>query len=101
VARLEPTCFGLGMIWIESKIHKLDVHYSIAGEGGKSPLTVESNIHWKFPMNIMSMILGRRIEEGILKQMESEFAELKRLCEEEKVPNSISFRDISDERFTH
>jgi hypothetical protein len=33
----------------------------------------------------MSIILGRKIREGILKQTESEFAELKRLCEEEKV----------------
>jgi len=70
---------------LESKIHKLDVRYSIAGEDGKSVITVESNIHWKFPMNIMSIVFGRKIKEGILKQTESEFAELKRLCEEEKV----------------
>ncbi|MCL4872404.1 MAG: SRPBCC family protein [Anaerolineae bacterium] len=70
---------------LESKIHKLDVCYSITGEDGKSVITVESNIHWKFPMNIMRIIFGRKIKEGILKQTESEFAELKRLCEEEKV----------------
>ncbi len=70
---------------LESKIHKLDVCYSITGKDGKSVITVESNIHWKFPMNIMSIILGHRIKDGILKQTESEFTELKRLCEEEKV----------------
>ena len=69
---------------LESKIHKLDVCYSITGEGGKSVIAVESDIHWKFPMNIMSIILGRKIKDGILKQTESEFAELKRLCAEEK-----------------
>ena len=70
---------------LESKIHKLDVCYSITGEGGKSLITAESNIHWKFPMNIMSLIFGRKIKGSIVKQMESEFAELKRLCEEEKL----------------
>jgi len=69
---------------LESKIHKLDVCYSITGEGGKSLITAESNIHWKFPMNIMSVFWGRKIKESILEQTESEFAELKRLCEEEK-----------------
>ena len=68
---------------LESKIHKLDVCYSITGKDDKSLITAESNIHWKFPMNIMSIFLGSKIKEGILKQTESEFAELKRLCEEE------------------
>jgi hypothetical protein len=75
---------------LESKIHKLDVCYSITGEGGKSLITAESNIHWKFPMNIMSIILERKIKEGILKQTESEFAELKRLCEKEKVKKEFA-----------
>jgi hypothetical protein len=75
---------------LESKIHNLEVCYSISGAGGKSFITVESNIHWKFPMNIMSLLLGRKIKEGILKQTESEFAELKRLCEEEKVQNEFA-----------
>lgn len=75
---------------LESKIHKLDVCYSITGEGGKSLITAESNIHWKFPMNIMSVFLGRKIKEGILKQTESEFAELKRLCEEERAKKGFA-----------
>jgi hypothetical protein len=78
---------------LESKIHKLDVCYSITGGGGKSLITAESNIYWKFPMNIMSIILGRKIKEGILKQTESEFAELKRLCEEEKVKKEVAWRE--------
>ena len=70
---------------LESKIHKLEVCYSVTGKDGSSVVTVESNIHWKFPMNIMSIILGRKIKEGIMKQTGTEFAELKRLCEKEKV----------------
>lgn len=70
---------------LESKIHKLEVCYSVTGKDGSSVVTVETNIHWKFPMNIMSIILGRKIKEGIMKQTGTEFAELKRLCEKEKV----------------
>ncbi|MGB6894596.1 MAG: SRPBCC family protein [Dehalococcoidia bacterium] len=66
---------------LESKIHRLDVSYSIMWNDNKSTFTAESTIHWKFPMNVISLILGRKIKEGILHQTESEFAELKRLCE--------------------
>jgi hypothetical protein len=75
---------------LESKIHKLDVCYLITGKDDKSLITAESNIHWKFPMNIMSIFWGSKIKEGILKQTESEFAELKRLCEEEKVKKGLA-----------
>lgn len=66
---------------LESKIHRVDVGYSIVWDGEKSVFAAESTIHWKFPMNIASLIIGRRIKKGILRQTESEFAELKRLCE--------------------
>ena len=69
---------------LESKIHRVDVTYSIVGSDNKSTFSVESTIHWKFPMNFISLIMGRRIREGILRQTESEFAELKRLCETER-----------------
>jgi hypothetical protein len=36
-------------------------------------------------MNVLSMIIGRKIQEKILRQVEAEFQELKRLCEEEQV----------------
>jgi hypothetical protein len=68
-----------------SKIHRVEVSYAITGKEDQSTLTVESNIHWKFPMNIMSLILGGKMKEGILRQTESEFAELKRLCETKPV----------------
>jgi len=66
---------------LESKIHRLDVSYSIIGNDSKSTFTAESTIHWKFPMNVISVILGHKMKEGILRQTEYEFAELKRLCE--------------------
>ncbi len=74
---------------LESKIHELDVNYSIEGNNNKSTITVESTINWKFPMNIMSIIIGRKMKENILKQTEAEFAELVKLCEKERtsIPN--------------
>ena len=69
---------------LESKIHELDVNYSIEGNDNKSTITVKSTINWKFPMNIMSIIIGRKMKENILKQTEAEFAELVKLCEKER-----------------
>jgi len=66
---------------LESKLHKVDVSYSIAENNNKSTFAMKSTIHWKFPMNLMTLIMGRKIKGGILRQTESEFAELKRLCE--------------------
>ena len=66
---------------LESKIHRVDVSYSIVWKDDKSIFAMESTIHWKFPMNVISLIIGRKIREGILRQTESELAELKRLCE--------------------
>jgi hypothetical protein len=68
---------------LESKIHTVDVRYSLSGDKNKSTLTSESTISWKFPMNIICIFIGSKIKKGILKQIESEFAELKRLCETE------------------
>jgi hypothetical protein len=68
---------------LKSKIHELDVSYSIEGGNQKSTITVESTINWKFPMNFMSFIMGRKIKENILQQTKAEFAELIKLCETE------------------
>jgi hypothetical protein len=66
---------------LESKIHKVKVSYSIEWNDNKSTVAMESTIHWKFPMNIVSRVSGRKIREGILQQTEAELLELKRLCE--------------------
>ena len=66
---------------LESRIHRVDVSYSIVWDNDRSIFAMESTIHWKFPMNVISLIIGRKIRKGILQQTESELAELKRLCE--------------------
>ena len=70
---------------LESKIHRVDVSYSIEGKEDKSTVTLDSTINWKFPMNIVSLFIGRKIKSGILIQTESELAELKHLCETKQV----------------
>ncbi len=66
----------------------------ITEKDGKSQLLMESNIDWKFPLNIMSIMIGRKIKAGILKQTESEFAEFKRLYEEEKAKKFFSLQKL-------
>lgn len=66
---------------LESKIHKVIANYSIDWATKKSTVTVDSIITWKFPMNIISLVIGRKIKSNILKQIKSELLELKKLCE--------------------
>ena len=66
---------------LKSKIHELDVVYSIEYFKNVSMLSIESNINWKFPVSIISIFIGRKIKDKIMKQTEMEFAKLKELCE--------------------
>ena len=68
---------------LESKVHKVYVDYSVVGDRNKSTVTVTSIIKWKFPMNIISLIIGHKIRTDILRQTKSELAELKKLNEQE------------------
>ena len=68
---------------LDSRIHEVDVSYAVQGTGNRTTIAMESIIRWKFPMNIMSIFIGRKIRDKILKQTEAEFAELSRLCQTE------------------
>jgi hypothetical protein len=70
---------------LDSKIHRVGATYSVSGNERESTLAVESIIHWKFPMNILSLLMGRKIRDGILRQTKYELGELKRLCETEQI----------------
>lgn len=69
---------------LESKIHSVFVKYSVTGNTDKSTLTAESVIRWKFPMNLICLVIGRKIKANIERQTNAEFSELKRLCEAER-----------------
>jgi len=66
---------------LESKIHKVQVTYSIKSEPEKSIVLIDSTINWKFPMIVISVFIGSKIKAKILDQTRSELTELKRLCE--------------------
>lgn len=66
---------------LESRIHKVDVKYSVAGDSSNSIVTMDSLIIWKFPMNFICLFIGSIIKNKIFDQTKAEFAELKRLCE--------------------
>jgi hypothetical protein len=68
---------------LESSIHRVYVNYSVLENNNRSTVTVDSKIKWKFPMNIISLIIGNRIKKNILRQTKSELSELKKLCEKE------------------
>ena len=68
---------------LESKIHKVHVIYSVVGNANQSRVSVDSTIRWKFPMNLISLIVGYKIKTKILQQTKSELLELKKLCEKE------------------
>ena len=69
---------------LESRIHRVLVNYSVVEITNKSTVTADSQIKWKFPMNIISLIIKNKIKTNILRQIKSELLELKKLCETEQ-----------------
>lgn len=68
---------------IESKIHEFDVSYSLEEINRATKISIEAIIKWKFPMNIISLFIGKKMGKGLIKQLESEIFDLKRICETE------------------
>ena len=66
---------------LESKIHTVDVSYSLEGIDKTTKIMVDARIKWKFPMNLLSIFIGNKMRKGIAEQMEGEILELKRICE--------------------
>lgn len=66
---------------LESKIHEVDVTYSLEGVSETTRVTVDARVNWKFPLNLLSIVIGSRMKTGIAEQLRTEVLELKRLCE--------------------
>jgi len=66
---------------LKSKIHQVDVCYHLNEFHTGTKISVEASINWKFPMNIMELIFGKKIEKGFANQLESELLEIKEICE--------------------
>ncbi|MEJ2552345.1 MAG: SRPBCC family protein [Anaerolineales bacterium] len=68
---------------IESRIHTFVVRYLVKEIEGGSEVSTEINIRWKFPMNVMSLFIGKKMEATLLEGIETEFRALKQICEME------------------
>lgn len=69
---------------IVSKIHEFDISYYLEAKHKSTRMSIEAIIRWKFPINVVSLVLGKRMKKGLTRQLESELLELKRLCETER-----------------
>jgi hypothetical protein len=68
---------------LRSKIHEFDISYTVEETEQATRLSIEAIIKWKFPMNLVALFAGKRMEAGIQDQLASEVLALKRLCEGE------------------
>lgn len=66
---------------VVSKIHEFDVTYSLEPDGEGTRLEIEATVRWKFPMNVVSLFLGKKMRRSLAGRLESEALELKRICE--------------------
>lgn len=68
---------------LESRIHVVDVCYTVEGVDGQTRISVLAGIRWKFPMNVVSLFLRRKMERGLAGQVDAELLDLKTICENE------------------
>ena len=66
---------------LESKIHSVDVRYTVEEMNRQTRVSVAAIIKWKFPMNVLSLFLHRKMERNLVEQLASELLDLKRICE--------------------
>jgi len=66
---------------LESKIHDFDICYILEELDRKTKFKIDVIIRWKFPMNFISLAIGKRIKASLVKKLESETQELRKLCE--------------------
>ena len=65
---------------LESRVNQLDVEYTIDEIDTGTRLSIDSTIHWKFPINIASVFMGNKIRAGVIAQLRDELSELEKLC---------------------
>lgn len=68
---------------LESKMHAFDVSYTLEELGRKTKFRIDVILRWKFPMNVISLFMGKRIAANLVEKLESETLALRKLCEGE------------------
>jgi uncharacterized protein YndB with AHSA1/START domain len=66
---------------LDSRINVVDVEYYVEEIQNGTSLTQNANVHWKFPVNVISIFMGAEIKKNISIQAQKEFEKLKELCE--------------------
>jgi hypothetical protein len=66
---------------LESRIHSLDITYSLVAQEVDTLLRIETAIQWKFPMNLISFFAGRKMRDTLQDRLAREGQQLKQLCE--------------------
>jgi uncharacterized protein YndB with AHSA1/START domain len=80
---------------LSSKIHTVDVEFLIEETSVGVRLTQNAKVHWKFPMNIISYLMGSKIKQGIIDQTQTELKRLKELCEGEHGGSSDKIKETA------
>jgi hypothetical protein len=70
---------------LSSTVNVLDVSYRVEPTASGVRVVEDSDIRWKFPVNVMSIFIGGKMKQGILAQLQAEFSKLKALCEAESI----------------
>jgi len=66
---------------LESRVNIVDVEYRVEKTGEGTRLDYQADIKWKFPVNIISIFMGKKMRQAILSQLRDELSGLKELCE--------------------
>jgi uncharacterized protein YndB with AHSA1/START domain len=66
---------------LESRVNVVDVEYCVEAIQSGTRLTQNANVHWKFPVNVISIFMGVKMKQNISAQAQDEFKKLKELCE--------------------
>ena len=66
---------------LESRVNIVDVEYRVEKIDEGTRLDYQANIKWKFPVNIISIFVSKKMRQGILSQLRDELSKLKELCE--------------------
>lgn len=63
-----------------SPMHEVDVIYFVEETGIRTKIRIDTKIKWKFPMNVISIFVGKKMENNIRGDLEKEVNELKEIC---------------------
>jgi uncharacterized protein YndB with AHSA1/START domain len=66
---------------LDSRVNIVDVEYCLEETDAGVRVVEDATVRWKFPLNVLSFLMGRKMRAGIMSQIEAEFQALKVICE--------------------